>query len=106
MTCDLKFGYIILLIIMYDLREKKNRNIVAYQGCVLCQVNERSIMMASFMSTCQKLELSEIQIPQCRKCLHMIWLKGIFLISESYRRFQPILGRGIFGLVVIGSIGK
>jgi hypothetical protein len=62
--------------------------------------------MESFVSTWNKLELSERREGQLRKCLQKIQIQGIFLISDQWRRVQPIVGGAIPRLVVLGSIRK
>jgi hypothetical protein len=43
---------------------------------------------------------------QLRKWFHEIQLYRIFLISDQWRRAQPIVGGAIPGLVILGSIRK
>jgi hypothetical protein len=61
-------------------------------------------VLADFVSTRHKLELSQRKEYQLKKCLHEIQLLGIF--STSGQGSGPIVGGAIPGLVVLGSIRK
>ena len=50
---------------------------------------------------CNKLESSEENKTQLKKCLYGPQISGIFLISDQYQRVQPIVGGAIPGLVVL-----
>lgn len=52
---------------MYDLGNKKEKGLWINSDLFVCQVDKESIIMASFMSTWHKLELSERRVPQLRK---------------------------------------
>jgi hypothetical protein len=56
-------------------------------------------VLADFVSTWHKLELSQRKELQVRKCLHEIQLWGIFSISDQ-------VSSAIHRLVVLGSIRK
>lgn len=52
---------------MHDLDNKKETGLWINSDIFVCQVDKESIMMASFMSTWHKLELSERKVPHLRK---------------------------------------
>lgn len=52
---------------MHDLGNKKETGLWINSDIFVCQVDKEPTIMASFMSTWHKLELSERKVPQLRK---------------------------------------